>query len=75
MTREAVRDAIQTARVPTLQGVVSFDENGDLADRTISVFQIRHDDKYPLDDVLHQYRFIGTAPQSCIARRGLPSAA
>ncbi len=64
VTREAVRDAIQTARVPTIQGVVSFDENGDLTDRTISVFQIRHDEKYPLDDVLHQYRFIGTAPQS-----------
>ncbi len=64
VTREAVRDAIQAARVPTLQGVVSFDENGDLADRTISVFQIRQDGKYPLDDVLHQYRFLGTAPQS-----------
>ena len=64
ITREAVRDALQTARVPTLQGVVSFDENGDLQDRTISVFQIRRDDRYPPDDVLHQYRFIGTAPQA-----------
>ena len=43
MTREAVRDAIQTAKVPTIQGVVSFDENGDLADRTVSVFQIKKD--------------------------------
>lgn len=64
ITREAVRDAIQSANVPTLQGKVSFDENGDMTDRTISVFQIRHDDKAPIDDVLTQYKFIGTAPQS-----------
>ena len=43
VTREAVRDAIQTAKVPTIQGVVSFDENGDLKDRTVSVFQIQKD--------------------------------
>ena len=43
VTREAVRDAIQTAKVPTMQGVVSFDENGDLEDRTVSVFQIKQD--------------------------------
>ena len=41
VTRDAVRDAIQTAKVPTIQGVVSFDENGDLADRTVNVFQIQ----------------------------------
>ncbi len=43
VTREAVRDALQTAKVPTIQGVVSFDENGDLKDRTVSVFQIQQD--------------------------------
>ena len=43
---------------------MSFDGNGDLQDKTISVFQIRYDNKYPVDDVLHQYRFIGIAPQS-----------
>ncbi len=64
VTRGAVRDAIQSAKVPTLQGEVSFDEHGDLRDRTISVFQIRHDDKYPADDMLHQYHYIGVAPQS-----------
>ena len=30
VTRDAVRDAIQTAKVPTIQGTVSFDANGDL---------------------------------------------
>jgi branched-chain amino acid transport system substrate-binding protein len=64
VTRSAVRDAIQSAKVPTLQGTISFDENGDLTDRTVSVFQIKHDDRYSEDDVLHMYRYIGAAPQA-----------
>jgi branched-chain amino acid transport system substrate-binding protein len=63
VTRAAVRTAIQTAKVHTLQGEVSFDENGDLASRTVSVFQIKHDDKFPPGDVIHQYKYIGVAPQ------------
>jgi branched-chain amino acid transport system substrate-binding protein len=62
VTRDAVRDAIQTANVPTLQGTVSFDENGDIKSRTVSVFQCHEDGKYPADDVLHQYRYLGVAP-------------
>ena len=57
VTRENVRDAIQTAKVPTIQGVVSFDENGDLADRTVSVFQIKKDTTKPLTDVSAQYKY------------------
>jgi branched-chain amino acid transport system substrate-binding protein len=64
VTREAVRDAIQTAKVPTIQGVVSFDANGDLADRTVSVFQIKKDTTKPLNDVSAQYKYIDVAPQS-----------
>jgi branched-chain amino acid transport system substrate-binding protein len=64
VTRETVRDAIQTARVKTLQGEIAFDENGDLRSRVISVFRIVKDDKYPPDDVLHQYKYLGIAPQS-----------
>jgi branched-chain amino acid transport system substrate-binding protein len=63
VTRDAVRDAIQTAHVKTLQGEITFDENGDLRNREISVFRIVKDDKYPLDDVLHQYKYLGVAPQ------------
>jgi branched-chain amino acid transport system substrate-binding protein len=59
-----VRDAMQTAHVKTLQGEITFDENGDLRNREISVFRIVKDDKYPLDDVLHQYKYLGVAPQS-----------
>jgi branched-chain amino acid transport system substrate-binding protein len=64
VTRENVRDAIQTAKVPTIQGVVSFDENGDLADRTVSVFQIKKDATKPLTDVSAQYKYMEVAPQS-----------
>ena len=62
--RHSVRDAMQTAQVKTLQGVVSFDENGDIKDRTVSVFRYQHDAKYPDDDVLHQYKYLGVAPQT-----------
>jgi branched-chain amino acid transport system substrate-binding protein len=58
-----VRDAIQTAHAKTLQGTVSFDKHGDLTNRAISIFQIRDDKKYPLTDIIHQYHYIGTAPE------------
>jgi len=58
------RDAIQTAKVATIQGVVEFDENGDLKDRTVSVFQIQQDKSARPDDVSRQYHYIGVAPQS-----------
>jgi branched-chain amino acid transport system substrate-binding protein len=62
--RSAVRDAIQSAKVTTIQGVVSFDANGDLADRTVSVFQIKKDLNGKLDDVSAQYHYIEVAPQA-----------
>jgi len=64
MNRSNVRDAIQASKVQTLQGTVSFDENGDILDRTVSVFQYRHDDKYPADDITHQLKYLEPAPQS-----------
>ena len=64
VTRDAVRDAIQASHVKTLQGVVSFDANGDIENRVISVFQITRNDKYPLDDIIHQYKYLGVAPAS-----------
>ncbi len=50
-------------KVPTIQGIVSFDDNGDLADRTVSVFQIKKDPNAKLDDVSAQYHYIAVAPQ------------
>ncbi len=59
-----VRDAIQMANVATIQGPVSFDQNGDVKDRTVSVFQIKKDTSKPLDDISAQYHYIGVAPQA-----------
>jgi branched-chain amino acid transport system substrate-binding protein len=64
VNRSNVRDAMQTANLKTLQGPVSFDDNGDIKDRTVSVFQIKHDPQYKDDDLIHQYKYIGVAPQS-----------
>jgi branched-chain amino acid transport system substrate-binding protein len=64
INRSAVRDAIQASKVPTIQGVVQFDENGDLKDRTVSVFQIKQDTSARPDDVSRQYHYIGVAPQA-----------
>ena len=64
VNRDNMRDAIHTASVKTLQGTVSFDENGDIKDRTVSVFQYEYNDKYPVDDVIHQYKYLGVAPQT-----------
>jgi branched-chain amino acid transport system substrate-binding protein len=64
INRDTIRDAIQTTKLKTLQGEVSFDENGDLVNKIISVFQIVKDDSKPLDDVAYQYKYMGVAPQS-----------
>ena len=64
VNRDTVRDAIGATILTTLQGPVSFDENGDIINKVISVFQITHDAKYPEDDVQHQYKYIGVASES-----------
>jgi branched-chain amino acid transport system substrate-binding protein len=64
VTRQAVQAALMTSKVPTIQGVVEFDANGDLKDRTVSVFQIKQDKTARPDDVSRQYHYIGVAPQS-----------
>lgn len=64
ITREAVRDAVHNTKLKTLQGVVSFDEHGDIQDKVISVFQAQENKAAPLDDVVAQFKYIGVAPQS-----------
>lgn len=64
VNRQNVRDAIQKTKLSTLQGEVSFDENGDMVNKVVSVFKITHNPKFPEDDVIHQYKYIGVAPQS-----------
>jgi ABC-type branched-subunit amino acid transport system substrate-binding protein len=41
--RVNMRDAIAETKLNTLQGEVSFDENGDLKQKVIAVFQVKHD--------------------------------
>src|SRR5579863_6473536 len=60
--RGAVRDAIQASNVETLQGPITYDANGDLTSHVVSVFQVKQDTAYPLNDVVHQFKYIGVAP-------------
>src|SRR5579884_1275524 len=53
LTRENVQDYMLRTNLKTLQGTISFDENGDLKDKIVSVFQIK-DGKYV---------YLGPAPQ------------
>jgi branched-chain amino acid transport system substrate-binding protein len=61
--RHNVRDAIQASSLKTMQGTISFDKNGDINSRVVSVFKIVHDMKYKDDDIIHQYKYVGVAPQ------------
>ena len=60
--RTSVRDAIQATNLKTLQGTVSFDENGDIKQRVVAVFQVKHNTAFPTDDLVHQYKYVGVAP-------------
>ncbi|HEY0421551.1 MAG TPA: branched-chain amino acid ABC transporter substrate-binding protein [Acetobacteraceae bacterium] len=64
VTREAIRDALQTVKVETIQGTVEFDENGDLKSKVISVFQIKKNPAEALDNPSAQYKYVGVAPQA-----------
>ncbi|MBV9251312.1 MAG: branched-chain amino acid ABC transporter substrate-binding protein [Acetobacteraceae bacterium] len=64
VTRAAVRDAIQATKLQTLQGEISFDENGDLRSKTVSIFQVQYNAAYPLNDVIHQFKYVGVAPEA-----------
>ncbi len=61
--RHSIRNAIQATSLKTMQGTISFDKNGDINSRVVSVFKIVHDPKYKDDDIIHQYKYVGVAPQ------------
>jgi len=63
VNRANVRDAIQATNLKTLQGSVGFDDNGDIKQRVVAVFQVKHDTTFPTDDLVHQYKYVGVAPQ------------
>jgi branched-chain amino acid transport system substrate-binding protein len=58
-----MRDAIEATKIDTLQGTISFDKNGDLTSKIISVFQVKRDTGFPPDDMQHQFKYVGVAPQ------------
>jgi branched-chain amino acid transport system substrate-binding protein len=62
LDRQHVEAAILDGTVPTLQGDVSFNANGDLKNPIISIFRVEHDPNYPVDDVAHQFKYVGVAP-------------
>ena len=64
-TRDAMQAAIQTVSLKgSLIGTVEFDENGDMKNKVISVFQIKQDTTKALDDTEGQYKYIGVAPMA-----------
>ncbi len=53
LTRSNLRDAIQATKLSTIQGAIAYDENGDITNRTVSIYQW-------LDGKI---KYIGVAPQ------------
>jgi branched-chain amino acid transport system substrate-binding protein len=64
VNRDSVRDAIQATKLKTLQGEVAFNQNGDMVTKVISAYQVKHDPKYPDEDVVHQFKYVGVTPES-----------
>ncbi|HWK46642.1 MAG TPA: branched-chain amino acid ABC transporter substrate-binding protein [Stellaceae bacterium] len=62
VTRSAVRDAIQGTKLDSLIGSVEFDANGDLVSKVVSIFQVKKDVAFPLEDMSAQLKYIGIAP-------------
>ncbi|MCC7045752.1 MAG: branched-chain amino acid ABC transporter substrate-binding protein [Alphaproteobacteria bacterium] len=60
--RTNVRDAVQATKMKTLQGDIAFDENGDMVDKVVSVFQYKFDKAKPADDLDAQNKYVGVAP-------------
>ena len=64
VNRANVRDAIQSANLKTLQGDISFDANGDMKSKVVSIFQVKYDQGHPIGDVVHQFQYVGVAPEA-----------
>jgi branched-chain amino acid transport system substrate-binding protein len=64
VNRGNVRDAIASTNLKTLQGDISFDASGDMSSKVVSIFQVQYDQKYPIGDVVHQFAYVGVAPEA-----------
>ena len=54
INRSNIRDYTQTTNLATLQGVINFDDNGDLKDKVVSIFKVQDG----------QFKYLGAGPQS-----------
>jgi branched-chain amino acid transport system substrate-binding protein len=61
--RDNVRDAMQQTKLKTLQGEVSFDANGDILQKVVSVYQYHENKAAPADSLDAQAPYIGVAPE------------
>jgi branched-chain amino acid transport system substrate-binding protein len=64
MTRNNVRDAIAATKLKTLQGDIQFDSEGDTLSKVVSIYQVKFDTAFPPGDVVHQFKYVGVAPQA-----------
>jgi branched-chain amino acid transport system substrate-binding protein len=64
MNRANVRDAIATTNIKSLQGDISFDANGDMNSKIVSIYQVKYDSNFPMGDVVHQFKYVGVAPEA-----------
>ena len=65
VTRDAVRDAIGGIKLAdSLIGPVEFDDNGDVKNKVISVFQVRQAKDKAQDDPDSQFKYVGIAPMA-----------
>jgi branched-chain amino acid transport system substrate-binding protein len=53
LTRSNLRDAIQATKLNSIQGPIAYDENGDITNRTVSIYQWRDG----------EIKYVGVAPQ------------
>ena len=61
--RDNVRDAMQQTKLKTLQGELTFDANGDLLTKVVSVFQYHQNKAGPADSLDAQAPYVGVAPE------------
>jgi branched-chain amino acid transport system substrate-binding protein len=53
LNRANIREAIQATKINSNQGPIAFDENGDITNRTVSLYQVRDG----------AFKYVGVAPQ------------
>ena len=43
--------------------VEAYREAGKVKQRVVAVFQVKHDTAHAADDLVHQYKYVGVAPE------------